>query len=97
MASSSSSSSNFRQVKPSERIKAAVIERQRENEASNKVSAWLSKSQFRPEQKSSKSTVSALNETNKSVSSKGPYSRKEEESIIRDIVQNHAYNQLKGE
>ena len=97
MASSSSSSSNFRQVKPSERIKAAVIERQRENEASNKVSAWLSKSQFRPEQKSSKSTVSALNETNKSVSSKAQYTRKEEESIIRDIVQNHAYNQLKGE
>ena len=97
MASSSSSSSNFRQVKPSERIKAAVIERQRENEASNKVSAWLSKSQFRPEQKSSKSTVSALNETNKSVLSKASYTRKEEESIIRDIVQNHAYNQLKGE
>ena len=94
-ATSSSSSDAFRvRVKPSEAIKAAVKEANRERESASKVSAWLRKNPFqtsKPESSTQGQDISIAG-----LVSRAPYSRKEEISIIKDIVKNFGYNRVRG-
>ena len=101
---SKSSSSDFRsktskRIKPTEAIKAAVKESALARENNKKVSAWLAKSQksVNSSKYSQHSlTLSSAKNLTGVRRDREPYTRKEEESILMDIVEYQAYNMLKG-
>ena len=94
---STGNSGSFERIRVSRNIKAAVQETALEAAAKKKVSAWLSKSAPRtidnPPAPSIASSFRSLNTTSNGFN---PYTKREEESIVRDIVENRAYNYLKG-
>jgi hypothetical protein len=83
-------SSELIRVRPSAAIlnvvNAAAQEKTRE-----KVSAWMTKS--KPNLSAMSSSTSVLNMTK---TGRAPYTTKEQESIIQDIIRNNAYNRLRG-
>ena len=93
-ASSTSSNSAVIRIRPTKEILAAVAERKKQKETNKKVSAWLSGNlKHRQNSSPTGSTVSFLNNTK---NGRAPYTRKEQESIIKDILKQKAYNHLKG-
>ena len=104
--STSTSGSGFRKVVPSRNILQAVRERTKEKEAIDKVSAWMTSNKRNIKENrntaTSISTVRADKDTsrisilNSTKNGRAPYSRKEQESIVTDIVKNSAYNRLRG-
>ena len=101
--STDSSSSGFRKVVPSRPILQAVRERAKEKEAIDKVSAWMTSNKRNI--KSNRDTAPSISTVadndklsilNSTKNGRKPYSRREQESIVKDIVKNRAYNRLRG-
>ena len=96
-AASSTSSNSVIRVRPSKEIIAAVKEREKQKETNKKVSAWLSGNlRHRTQNGNSSPTGSTVSFLNNTKNGRAPYTRKEQESIIKDILQKKAYNHLKG-
>jgi len=99
--SSSSNDDNFRKtrrVKPSEAIKAAVqeVNRLSDRDSATKVSAWLRNHVKNSQLDKTDKSSAALDTSTQGLVAKAFYTKKEEISIIKDIVKNHAYNRLGG-
>ncbi len=90
-SATSGSSSDFKRVEASESIKAAVLSAKAQKESNKKVSAWLS---TRTQQNLANTTLQSCNSS--VMGGRAPYTRKEEESIIRDIIQHRAFNRIRG-
>ena len=104
-----SSGSGFRKVVPSRSILQAVRERTKEKEAIDKVSAWMTSNKRNIKSNRDKASVAPsiistvadkdtarLSILNTTKNGRRPYSRREQESIVKDIVRNRAYNRLRG-
>ena len=95
--SSTGNSGSFDCLRVSRNIQVAVKESALEAAAKKKVSAWLSKSAPRTiDNPPAPSIAASFRSFNTTSSARDPYSKREEESIVRDIVENRAYNKLKG-
>ena len=91
-----SSGSDFRsRVQPSKAIQVAVRERNKELQAKNKVSAWLTSNKRNKQQINGNGTL-GTNSLNGSRLGREPYSDRERRSIIKDIIEQKAYNRLRG-
>lgn len=104
-----SSGSGFRKVVPSRSILQAVRERTKEKEAIDKVSAWMTSNKRNIKSNRDKASdapsiistiadkdTARLSILNTTKNGRRPYSRREQESIVKDIVRNRAYNRLRG-
>ena len=94
-SSTNSSSTGMRKVtvkkiKASAAIKAAVLSTRAQQESNKKVSAWLSKQENPPKNTTFNRSL------NSTLGSRNPYTKKEEESIIKEVVKHHAYNKIGG-
>lgn len=94
--SKTSTASSFDCARVSKNIKAAVRQANAQTEANQKVSAWLSKSSAKMIDNPAPSIASSFRSLNTTGGGREPYTTKEEASIVKDIVDNRAYNKLKG-
>ena len=94
--SKSSGTSSFDCQRVSKNIKVALMQSSTQKEANKKVSAWLSRSSAKMIDNPAPSIATSFRSLNTTGGGREPYTRKEEASIVKDIVDNRAYNKLKG-